>query len=101
MSRLKDEIPVSLVNCRTCFPCVPAPVYAMRHRVVESSHSLHMESFPEERTYFPFLENSTEQTSAPSCAFLKVATHWLEIPSQIFTLPSMELVAYSWKQAQE
>lgn len=40
--------------------------------------------------YFPFLENATEQTGAPSCAWMKVPMHRLETPSQTLMLPSTE-----------
>ena len=62
----------------------------MRHRVVESSHSLTRESLPAERTYLPLRVKATEETGAPSCAAGNVATHWLDTPSQILMLPSTE-----------
>ena len=47
-------------------------------------------TLPDERTYLPFLENVTEHTSAPSCAWRNVEIQRLETASQILMLPSTE-----------
>jgi hypothetical protein len=47
-------------------------------------------TLPEERTYFPFLEKVTEQTSSPSCAWRKVAMQRFDTASQILMLPSTD-----------
>ena len=44
----------------TCLPVEPAPVKAMRHLVVDNSHSLTKESIPEDKTYFPEKLNNTQ-----------------------------------------
>ena len=47
------------VDLFTCLPVEPAPVYAMRHLLVESSHNFTKESFPDDSTYFPFLKDNS------------------------------------------
>ena len=79
LCKLVNQIPLQLnillIRNRTCFPVAPAPVYATRHRTVESSHNFAIESRPEERMYLPLRVNWTEHTSIPSWACWKVATH--------------------------
>jgi len=58
MSANEMEINHIFPNLHVCYlildcilPVVPAPVYAMRHRLVDSSHSLMSESLPDDSRY--------------------------------------------------
>jgi hypothetical protein len=46
-------------------PVVPAPVYAMRHRLVDSSQSLMRESLPDDSRYY----NTHQHNINPQCSY--------------------------------
>lgn len=75
---------------------MPAPVYAIRQRLVLNSHSLTNESRPDDSKYLPLRVKLTEHTSALSCALSNVFMHRLLIASQILIVPSKLPLAYNF-----
>src|SRR5687768_3590072 len=51
-----------------CWATVPAPVYAIKQRDMDSSQNFTSESLPDDSRYLPFFEKATLQISKPSCA---------------------------------